>query len=166
MKHPTLSRPTTLRRCHGDGPSVARGQPRRHPSSTDTNPAAKLPCRMCETTLVLREANGGYEDIFWNIQIVRTFSLNVLAIARKSPETLPRLFEQEDRRNNNAIRNSRPHLAVAHGITKHEHHEVRRRRPLRTHRQCFCCREPSRLCNTERLYEVSGFLRRVRRGRL
>lgn len=38
---------------------------------------------MCETTLVLGEANGGYEDIFWNIQIVRTFSLNVLAIARK-----------------------------------------------------------------------------------
>ena len=30
--------------------------------------------------------------------------------------------------------------AVAHGITKHEHHEVRRRRrPLRPHRQCFCC---------------------------
>ena len=26
----------------------------------------------------LGEANGGYEDIFWNIQIVRTFSLNVL----------------------------------------------------------------------------------------
>lgn len=50
---------------------------------------------MCETTLVLGEANGGYEDIFWNIQIVRTFSLNVLAIARKSPETLPRLFEQK-----------------------------------------------------------------------
>ena len=129
-------------------------QPRRHPSSTDTIPAAKLSCRMCETALVLREANGGNEDIFWNIQIVRTFSLNVLAIA-ESPETLPRLFEQEDRRNN-AIRNSRPHLAVAHGITKHEHHEVRRRRPLRTHRQCFCCREPSRLCNTERLSEVSA----------
>ena len=63
-------------------------QPRRHPSSfTDTNPAAKLSCRTCETTLVfLGEANGGYEDIFWNIQIVRTFSLNVLAIAGNLPK--------------------------------------------------------------------------------
>ena len=140
-------------------------QPRRHPSSTDTNPAAKLACRMCETTLVLGEANGGYEDIFWNIQIVRTFSLNVLAIKEISRNASATFRTKEDRRNN-AIRNSRPHLAVAHGITKHEHHEVRRRPPLLTHRQCFCCREPSRLCNTERLYEVSGFLRRVRRGRL
>ena len=164
MKHPTLSRPTTLRRCHGDGPSVARG-----PAETSSIVDRHKSCRETglsnvQTTLVLGEANGGYEDIFWNIQIVRTFSLNVLAIAEIS-RNASATFRTRDRRNN-AIRNSRPHLAVAHGITKHEHHEVRRRPPLLTHRQCFCCREPSRLCNTERLYEVYGRLHRVRRGRL